>query len=469
MRNRFYFRMLFLSSLVLLIFALVAAYRELSPEWSVHQKEYKEQLLAGLKDEAARKKAQTQPVEIQQLYLAGLQRIDRCPSCHIGFENPLMAKAKTPLKLHSGDYLANHPAEKFGCTVCHYGQGRATNKAEAHGAGHGTHWDFPVIPAKYIQSACVQCHDAAALGAKGADRIIKGESLVDEKGCRGCHKLDGAGGVLGKALAGVGSKPIAYFPMGGVQGEKTTYAWIKQHFINPRNLVPVSEMKIRVTDEEADQLTAYMLSLRSGEMPKQYRRFSGAAARTQAPTDGEAAYKKYCIACHGNGKDSLFDEVLNRTIPAIMNPAFLKTADDKLLKKIVDEGRAGTQMTSWKAAAAGLSGQEIESIVAYLAKKRPGDRPAGFGYGRYQADAKRGEDVYKVRCWHCHGNKGEGDLGLNLRNPVVQGYDSEFLAITVRDGRKDTPMPPFGAKGLGLSDQDIADVVSFVKTLAKRK
>jgi hypothetical protein len=30
-------------------------------------------------------------------------------------------------------------------------------------------------------------------------------------------------------------------------------------------------------------------------------------------------------------------------------------------------------------------------------------------------------------------------------------------------------MPPFGAKGLGLRDQEIADVVSFVKTLAKQK
>ena len=117
---------------------------------------------------------------------------------------------------------------------------------------------------------------------RDADQIIKGANLVNEKGCRGCHKLDGAGGVLGKALAGVGSKPIAYFPMGGVQGEKTTYAWLKQHFIDPRNLVPVSEMKVSVTDEEADQLTAYMLSLRTGEMPKQYRRFSDGAVRYRA-------------------------------------------------------------------------------------------------------------------------------------------------------------------------------------------
>ena len=157
MRNRFYFWILFLSGLVILIFALLAAYRELSPEWSRYQAEYKTQLVNTLKDEAAKKKALALTAEVQQLYLRDLQRIDRCTSCHVGVENPLMAKAKTPLKQHSGDYLANHSLEKFGCTVCHYGQGRATNRMEAHGIGHETHWDFPVIPAKYIQSACVQC------------------------------------------------------------------------------------------------------------------------------------------------------------------------------------------------------------------------------------------------------------------------------------------------------------------------
>jgi cytochrome c553 len=152
-----------------------------------------------------------------------------------------------------------------------------------------------------------------------------------------------------------------------------------------------------------------------------------------------------------------------------MNPAFLKTVDDKLLKKIIEEGRAGTQMTSWKSAAAGLTEEETDSIIQHLVKTRPTDKPATFGFMQFKADVKHGEDVYKMRCWFCHGPKGEGELGLNLRNPVVQGYDPEFIAITVRDGRKDTPMPSFGKNGVKLGDQDIVDVVSFVKTLAQRK
>ncbi len=181
MRNRFYFWVLFLSSVVLFIFAIIALYREFSPEWADYQAEYKKELVKVVKDEAAKSKAHSLPIEIQQMYLADLNGIDRCTSCHIGFDNPLMAKAKAPLKEHSGDYLKVHSAEKFGCTVCHYGQGRATNRKEAHGLGHEAHWDFPIIPAKYIQSACAQCHDAAMLQSKGWDQAAKGEKLVNEK------------------------------------------------------------------------------------------------------------------------------------------------------------------------------------------------------------------------------------------------------------------------------------------------
>ncbi|HEX9136203.1 MAG TPA: hypothetical protein VF905_04555, partial [Nitrospirota bacterium] len=136
MRNRFYFWVLFLSTSVLFIFAIFAAYRAFSPEWADYQAEYKKELVKIVKDEAAKSKARSLPIEIQQMYLADLNGIDRCTSCHIGFDNPLMAKSKVPLKEHSGDYLKVHSAEKLGCTVCHYGQGRATNRKEAHGLGH---------------------------------------------------------------------------------------------------------------------------------------------------------------------------------------------------------------------------------------------------------------------------------------------------------------------------------------------
>ncbi len=67
--------------------------------------------------------------------------------------------------------------------------------------------------------------------------------------------------------------------------------------------------------------------------------------------------------------------------------------------------------------------------------------------------------------WEHHGYRGQGGVGLNLRNPVVQEADPEFLALTARDGREGTPMAAFGKEGLGLRKQDIVDLIAYVKTL----
>ena len=111
-------------------------------------------------------------------------------------------------------------------------------------------------------------------------------------------------------------------------------------------------------------------------------------------------------------------------------------ADNNYLKTVISEGRADTQMTAWKAAAAGVSEEETDKIIEYLTRERPQEKPAPFGFARFKGDAKFGEELYRIRCMSCHGDKGQGGVGLNLRNPVVQkAADPEFLAITVRDGR----------------------------------
>jgi mono/diheme cytochrome c family protein len=443
-----------------------------SPEYGAYQAEYKDLLLRNSTDKAVKKAAENLEMGLQQIYLGNLDRVDRCMNCHLGVENPQMDGAEEPFAQHSGNVLKNHPPEKYGCTICHNGQGRAIDKREAHGVGHDTYWDRPLIPFDYIQSACAACHDFGMLNDKGGQKVALGEKLFRESGCKGCHKLDGAGGVLGKALDGVGSQPVAYFPMRNVEGERTIYAWMKEHFDDPRNIVVDSEMKINLTDEESDFLTTYVLSLRSEEVPRKYRRTSGSGAEMAVADQdvGESLYKMYCIACHATGKISSFDEVFKRTIPAIMNPAFLKTADDTYLKMVISEGRAETQMTAWKSDAAGITDEEMGQIIEYLTRERPAVPPEPFGFAKFKANTKYGEELYKVRCMGCHGERGEGGVGLNLRNPVIQKMaDPDFLAITVRDGRKGTHMAAFGKNGVGFANQDIADVIAYVRTLSKKR
>jgi cytochrome c2 len=105
-----------------------------------------------------------------------------------------------------------HPAEKFGCTTCHSGQGSATEFSYAahtpnDGAQKGlwqkehdwepTHdWEFPMLPARFVESSCLKCHhqvtDLIRQGSKEeAPKLLKGYNLVREYGCFGCHEISG--------------------------------------------------------------------------------------------------------------------------------------------------------------------------------------------------------------------------------------------------------------------------------------
>jgi mono/diheme cytochrome c family protein len=469
MYGRFYSSLLLISGVILLVFSLLAAVREVSPEWKGYQSRYRVLFMEKAQGEFMKEKARAVEYGVRQIYLRDLNRIDRCTSCHLGVENPLMKGAEEPFARHSGDFLINHPVNEFGCTVCHYGQGRATNSREAHGIDYGAHWNFPVAPLKYLESACAQCHGLKMLEESGARSVFIGEHLFREKGCKGCHKLDGVGGILGKPLDGIGSQPKAYFPMRHVEEEKTTYMWLKEHFDDPRAIVPESQMRVvGMTEEEADHLTTYVLTIRSREMPRQYRRLA-----PEPPKDmtGEDLYKMYCIACHTSGEHSVYDEIFGRTIPAVRNPAFLKVADNRQLKKFIEDGRPETQMTDWKADAAGLTDSEINRIVEFLAQIRPDEKPEVFGLSIDDGDPVRGKELYEIRCALCHGEDGKGGrgfLGISLTNPVVQRADPQFLLLTVRDGRTGTPMVPFGEKGLNLSDREVLDVVAYVRSIVDR-
>ncbi len=469
MYRRFYLILLLISGVVLFAFSILAIVKELNPEWKGYQSEYKKIFIDNAEGPEADVLAKQFDIGHKQIYLKRLKRVDRCMNCHAGVENPFMSEAEVPYRRHSGDYLDKHPVAEFGCTVCHDGQGRATNMKEAHGIEFDTHWDRPVLPFTYIESSCAGCHDAEMLKNNGAIKFAAGEKLFREKGCRGCHKLAGEGGVLGKNLDGIGSRPKHYFSLRYVEGDKTAYAWLREHFVDPAKIVPDSGMKVVLNDEEADLLTVYMLTMKSGEIPKEYRRIMNYPER---PVTGEALYRMYCIACHTSGEQTIYDEIFGRTIPAIMNPSFLKSINDRLLTEMIKEGRNGTQMTAWKNDAAGLGDDEIQRIVAYITRNRPEAGPEPFGFTKFSADVRAGRELYKVRCAFCHGETGRGGkgfLGIDLANPVIQGADPEFLAVTVRDGRPGTTMVPFGEKGLKLEAREITDVVAYVRTLSMKE
>ncbi|MBI4349186.1 MAG: hypothetical protein HY553_20275, partial [Elusimicrobia bacterium] len=166
-----------------------------SAEWRDFQKLYWQRQAQYLEKEAAEtddagkqedfgkraKAARREPMVIRQIIAKDLGRVDRCITCHVGmdeFANPSLA---TPFKEHPfaghpdiSVLAKKHPFQKYGCTVCHEGQGLATTKEAAH--GRVKHWEKPMLPGRLIQASCAKCHmDVHA--TKGAENVALGKDL----------------------------------------------------------------------------------------------------------------------------------------------------------------------------------------------------------------------------------------------------------------------------------------------------
>jgi mono/diheme cytochrome c family protein len=84
-----------------------------------------------------------------------------------------------------------------------------------------------------------------------------------------------------------------------------------------------------------------------------------------------------------------------------------------------------------------------------------------------QGDANLGQMIFNQNCVACHGQGGVGgQIGKALvANPFVQG-DTRAVHDVVANGRPGTAMPAFSqAKGGVLSEQEIDDVVAYIRTL----
>jgi len=110
--------------------------------------------------------------------------------------------------------LSPHPMGRFGCTVCHDGQGSATEFRfashtpndskerarwrEQYGWFWNHHWDFPMRPARFFEASCLRCHHAVTDLAPSerfpdppAPKLLAGYHLVRQNGCFGCHEIRG--------------------------------------------------------------------------------------------------------------------------------------------------------------------------------------------------------------------------------------------------------------------------------------
>ncbi|MGD0498956.1 MAG: c-type cytochrome [Bryobacteraceae bacterium] len=267
-------------SLIALVLMLAAVWQAAAPAWKTYQQEFHRLEAVGEPNAAAKSEVLNAALVIRQELLPGLQRVDRCTTCHLGVEDPTMKNAPQPFTFHAN--LGPHVPAKFGCTVCHGGQGLATDKQNAH--GNAPFWQEPLLPRDYVRASCGRCHKEGEV--PGVPELTDGRRLFETQGCRGCHKLNGVGGSIGPDLTEEGAV-------------RRSPEWLERHFLDPNAVSRNSPMpNFHFTKEQARALTFYMLSLTSEQMGTYY------SSVTLIPSAGygrQLFVEKNCIACHNIG------------------------------------------------------------------------------------------------------------------------------------------------------------------------
>ncbi len=450
----------FALSFLALALIIAAGWQADTPKWKDYQKNYHALEAQGEPNAVAKATVIATRPEVHQVMLTGLQRVDRCTTCHLGVEDPTMKDAPEPFTYHAG--LGPHVPSKFGCTICHGGQGLATDKDNAH--GNVQFWQTPLLPKEYIRASCGRCHKEGDV--PGVPELTEGKRLFNTQGCRGCHKLNGVGGSIGPDLTEEGA-------------QHRSPEWLAQHFLTPNAVSAGSAMpNFHFTKEQAKALTYYMLSLTSEDMGSYY----SSERSIPGPEYGRQLFaEKNCISCHAIGGEG------SKTGPDLLgvvkrhSPEWL---DEQLVNpELVYPGSA---MPAYD-----LDPNSRKALLAYMAVATPED--AHLLLANQSRTLKPEEiaieagkqDFARFGCVGCHGTELQG----GVPNPNAQGgevpsllhlsddYTKDEVVAVIKEGRMPPldnpkgPTPPLympSWKNL-LSREDINRIVDYLWSKQQQK
>jgi mono/diheme cytochrome c family protein len=93
--------------------------------------------------------------------------------------------------------------------------------------------------------------------------INHAKRLVQDKGCRACHVINGRGGTIGPDLTWVGDKAPEQYDYSRLSGQKTAFAWHVAHMKDPRTQVQDTVMpNFNFTTKDAQAISMLVLSWR---------------------------------------------------------------------------------------------------------------------------------------------------------------------------------------------------------------
>ena len=266
-------------SLIFLASMAIAPSKNLFSEWRHYQRGY----LSMVRNRSDANTLQRHLQRgIQQIWLPEMGAVDRCTSCHVGLkEAGLTDVAIQPYRKHPA---IPHSLDQFGCTVCHRGQGAATTVAEAHNSTLA--WEQPIVPAKYIESSCGQCHRGPL---PGTPQLNLGRVLLAREGCVHCHTV--------KLPDGSMMKPTTDPPSLSHIADKTTREWIFAWLKDPQAYATTATMpNFKLSDEEARDISAFLIANSTSVAGDT---LSFPARPSTDPAAAASLYgESFCASCH---------------------------------------------------------------------------------------------------------------------------------------------------------------------------
>ena len=265
-------------SLILLLSLAIAPAKHYFSEWRHYQNSYLS-MIRGRGDAVTLQRHFQRG--IQQIWHPELGVVDRCTTCHVGLNEASLTDVRAqPFRTHP---VIPHNLDQFGCVMCHRGQGVATTVEEAHSSTLA--WEQPLLPARYNESSCGQCHRASMTGTP---KLNEGRRLLAASGCVHCHTIKLPEGGTMQAT----DDPPSLLHI----ADKTTREWIVAWLKDPQSYAVSARMpNFKLSDDAARDISAFLIfdsSPLSGDSLTLKEKASD-------PSAGPSLYgESFCATCH---------------------------------------------------------------------------------------------------------------------------------------------------------------------------